>query len=261
MNNGSCGTCDCGSGSDLVHAPDPTHGAGRRGVDHTTPLGFVFPEEVSARERSFGLYVPSFVADHPVSIDSIDYPSVGTLGELDAALRYMMAIGQNDPSAVLGAGAPLTATITSRALAIGLAIKYTISAEQRAAFDLNIVTANFVSDDFIVAGAAAVDVNRSLTLRVPGACPGGVIYVPFAYDRAGSVPEGRVKAGRSLALLSADAVAAGPIVYGNGTGTVVITGQPGGATTFAFTVKLLMAHDPDTLRFLKLIGYLPGGRR
>jgi len=233
----------------------PSFNLGGGAGDFTDPLGALTDgTEMSSLVRRLAADTPSFLSSTPVEITSIDFPLVGSLGQLLAVAMYVQSIGENTPA--VAASALGVSTILSRALALGFIIKWSLINEQRSAFEMTIATAGFVSNDVVYGEAAQVDVNRSMVLRVEGDCPGGSIYVPFAYDRAGSVPEGRMKAGRSVALLAADPAAGAQIDWANGTATVTITGVPAGITSFGFTVKLMTAHDPDTASFLRKVGLI-----
>lgn len=227
-----------------------------RSVGAADGMGIVPNNDSSEFVRDKAKRVASFVSTTPMEVESIDYDNVGVKGQLDAAMGLLYAVGTNDPApyaAVAG-----VATLTRSPLAIALAIKWSISNEQRSAFSMTITVVNFVnfSNQRLLA-QALTGLDRQMTLRTDGACPGGTIYVPLAYTRAGSVPTGQIQPGNSYAVLANDAVTGTPLDYDVGTGAVSIVGVPAALSTFGFSVKALTAFDPETAVLYKRLAETP----
>jgi len=177
----------------------------------------------------------SDVGEPALSGTILDYTTVGPLGQMRAATRFLYASEtlNNTRYALVGATPNFTASVpaypTSGA-ALGIRLDWGVALNNFAPFDLQIVTTGFKNK-------AGQSVDRALTLRVYKT-NGCSIYIPFAQRTTGmSVAQSQIgqadeESGATIAVMNLPA----PSIFDN----------------FSATASLLTAFSPVTAAYAAL---------
>lgn len=191
--------------------------------------------------------LPGYMSyDKGILARSIDYPTVGVIGQMRAAVEDMFARGRQLPDVTIMtvtgttfnaafadnvAPAPVT-TFFPRSL--GFVVDWGVSMINFAPFDMPITTVNWVGDDL-------QPLNRSMTLRVTRPS-GSSIFIPWAQRISPTMAFAQPQLARPAGNGEAD------------TGLITIGPLPATiATSFSASISFMTAFVPTTAAFAAML--------
>lgn len=190
--------------------------------------------------------IPGYISGPDIYARSIDYPTVGPIGQVRAAVETMFArsrqMSNNFPLTVTGttyggtfannaAPAPVT---TQFPFSLGFVLDWGISMLAFAPFDMQITTTGWVGEDL-------QPLDRTMTLRVSRPA-GSSIYIPWAQ---------RITPSMSMA----QAQLARPVGNGETAATIAVGPLPAAiSASFSASVSFMTAFVPTTAAFAAKIG-------